>query len=106
MYHITLTCDDNSPLALVLCVGGRGQGGVWRRGRGVTAPGVRVGVGDHHAMSGPGVTTHDGEDSVLCVLVFTQLWPHSAGQARHASLSIVTLLPLMSPVLSPVMMCC
>ena len=54
MYHITLTCDcdDNSPLALVLCVGGRGQGGVWRRWRGVAAPGVRVGVGDHHAMSG------------------------------------------------------
>ena len=107
MYQITVTCDDHSPLAVVLCVGGRGQGGVWRRGRGVAAPGVRVGVGDHHAMSGPGVTTHDGEDSVLCVLVFTQLWPHSAGQASSRLTVNRDIAPAhVSCVVTSVMMCC
>ena len=42
-----MTRGDISPLGVVLCVGGRGQRGVRRRGRGVTTPGVRVGVGDH-----------------------------------------------------------
>ena len=36
----------------------------------------------------PDVTTHDSEDSVLCVLVFTQLWPHSAGQGWSRRLTV------------------
>ena len=40
----------SSPLVVVFCVGGRGQGGVRGRGRGVAAAGVAVGVGDHGGM--------------------------------------------------------
>ena len=47
--------DDSSPLGVVLCVGGRGQRGVRRRGRRVTTPGVRVGVGDHPVLCDPGI---------------------------------------------------
>ena len=40
----------SSPLVVVFCVGGRGEGGVRGRGRGVAAAGVAVGVGDHGGM--------------------------------------------------------
>ena len=40
----------SSPLVVVFCVGGRGQGGVRGRGRGVAAARVAVGVGDHGGM--------------------------------------------------------
>ena len=62
----------------MLCVGGRGQGGVWRGRRGVAAPRVRVGVGDH------GV-------SVLCVL-----WAHSPMSRLLGLMSLMSGMTLMS----------